>query len=123
MIRPDDGVAFRLLLSRLLIVGVSVAAALMAVGLLSALAVGWGGSLLGAQVATHATGDFSGIGEGLVHLRPFAIVQLGLLVLLATPVLRVATSVLAFALEGDRLYAAVSGIVLVILLTSIFFVR
>lgn len=117
------GVRFRLLLSRLLLAGVSVAAIIMAVGLVSALAVGWTGSLTGAPSVVHATGDFSTTVDGLLHLRPFAIVQLGLLVLLATPVMRVAASMLAFAIEGDRLYAVVSGMVLTILLVSIFFIR
>ncbi len=95
----------------------------MAIGLLSALAVGWTGSLIGAEPATHEVGDFSRTLPALLELRPFAIAQLGLLVLLATPVLRVAASVVAFALEGDRLYATISGLVLAVLLTSIFFVR
>ncbi len=123
MIASRDAVGFRLLLSRLLLGGVSVAAALMAAGLLSALAVGWAGSLTGAPPVTHEVGDFSRILAGLADLRPFAIAQLGLLVLLATPVLRVATSAVAFAFEGDRLYALISALVLAILLTSIFLVR
>ncbi len=123
MISSRDAVGFRLLLSRLLLGGVSVAAALMAAGLLSALAVGWTGSLIGAAPVAHEVGDFSRTLAGLADLRPFAVAQLGLLVLLATPVLRVATSAVAFALEGDRLYALISGLVLAILLTSIFLVR
>jgi len=118
-----DPVAFRLLLSRLLLGGVTASAALMAAGLLAALAVGWTGSLTGAAPVMHDVGDFSGALAGVLDLRPFAIVQLGLLVLLATPVLRVATSLVAFALEGDRLYALISALVLAVLLTSIFLVR
>ncbi len=118
-----DAVAFRLLLSRLLLAGVSVAAVLMALGLLAAVTVGWSGSLIGAHPVIHDVGDFSQVLTGLLELRPVAIAQLGLLVLLATPVLRVAASVVAFALEGDRLYATISGLVLAVLLTSIFFVR
>ena len=46
------------------------------------------------------------------------IIQLGLLLLIATPVARVAFSVGAFALERDRLYVVITLIVLAILLAS-----
>lgn len=55
------------------------------------------------------------------HGNPLAIIQLGVLLLIATPVARVAFLVVAFALERDRMYVAVSGLVLVILLGSILF--
>ena len=47
------------------------------------------------------------------------IIQLGLMILLATPVARVAFSVVAYALEGDRLYVGITLIVLVLLIASI----
>ncbi len=47
------------------------------------------------------------------------IIQLGLLMLIATPVARVVFAVIAFALERDRLYIAVSLIVLAILVFSV----
>jgi uncharacterized membrane protein len=53
--------------------------------------------------------------------RGRGIIQLGLLLLIATPVARVAFSILGFAKEGDRMYAIVATIVLLILLYSIFF--
>ncbi len=52
---------------------------------------------------------------------PLSIIQLGVLLLIATPVARVAFLVVAFALERDRMYVVVSGLVLVILLGSILF--
>jgi uncharacterized membrane protein YfcA len=48
-----------------------------------------------------------------------AIITLGLLVLLATPVLRVAVSIGAFALEHDWLYVGITTLVLALLLSSI----
>jgi uncharacterized membrane protein len=48
-----------------------------------------------------------------------AIIEIGLLLLIATPVLRVAFSMVAFALEKDRLYVMLTLIVLVILLLSL----
>jgi uncharacterized membrane protein len=49
-----------------------------------------------------------------------AVMQLGLLVLIATPIVRVAFSVFAFAIEGDRMYVAFTLIVLAVLLYSLF---
>jgi len=47
------------------------------------------------------------------------VIQLGVLVLLATPVVRVAFSVAAFALQRDRLYAGVTLVVLAVLAYSL----
>ena len=46
-------------------------------------------------------------------------IQLGLLLLIATPIARVAFSIVGFALERDRLYVAFTLIVLAILLYSL----
>ena len=48
------------------------------------------------------------------------IIQLGLLLLIATPVARVALSIIGFAAERDRMYVGFATIVLVILLCSLF---
>ena len=47
-----------------------------------------------------------------------AVVMAGLLLLIATPVARVAFSVVVFAIEKDRLYVAITSAVLVLLLIS-----
>ncbi len=47
-----------------------------------------------------------------------AIVLLGLLLLIATPVMRVAVSILAFMYERDRLYMLITALVLALLLLS-----
>ncbi len=60
------------------------------------------------------------VGAGLRAAQPMAIVTAGLLVLLATPVLRVAVSIAAFAIEKDRTYVIITAVVLAILLFSIF---
>ncbi len=114
---------FREMVSAVLIVGVVVSAAFIALGFVAALAVGWQGSLLGASTATLATTDFANLPARLATLEPAAIAQLGLITLLATPVARVAASIVGFALEGDRLYAAITTAVLVILLISILLLR
>jgi uncharacterized membrane protein len=55
---------------------------------------------------------------GLAHGDPRAIVALGLVLLLATPVVRVAVSIIAFAVSRDRLYVAITALVLAILIFS-----
>jgi uncharacterized membrane protein len=117
---PDQ---FRAVVSTVLRTGVVTAAALTSVGFATSLLVGWNGSLLGAAPTASAPTDFSRLVSGLLALRPVAFAQAGLLVLLATPVLRVATSVAGFWLEGDRLYVAITLAVLAVLLGSIFLVH
>ena len=52
--------------------------------------------------------------------HPRGIMQLGLLLLIATPIARVIFSAVAFALENDRMYVAFTLIVLAVLLYSLF---
>ncbi|MBX5458199.1 MAG: DUF1634 domain-containing protein [Thermogemmatispora sp.] len=58
---------------------------------------------------------------GLLQWQAPALIVLGLVVLIATPVLRVATSIVAFALERDARYVLITLAVLLILLYSLFF--
>lgn len=58
----------------------------------------------------------SGIVSGAFHRNDLAIIQFGLLLLIATPVARVVFSVFAFLGERDYLYVAISAIVLLVLL-------
>jgi uncharacterized membrane protein len=55
----------------------------------------------------------------VAHGNGQAIIVAGLVLLIATPVVRVAVSVLAFALEGDRRYTIITTIVLLLLLLSL----
>jgi uncharacterized membrane protein len=61
----------------------------------------------------------SGILSYALSFHGLGIIQLGLLVLIATPVVRVAFSVVAFALERDWLYVAVTVVVLAVLVFSL----
>lgn len=60
------------------------------------------------------------VATGLLVLRPQAIITLGLLLLIATPILRVAASLVAFAIERDRRYVLITLVVLIILVFSLF---
>jgi len=63
--------------------------------------------------------NVSGILHSAMSLHGRGIIQLGLLILIATPVARVVFSVIAFALERDRLYVLVTLIVLAVLTFSL----
>ena len=54
----------------------------------------------------------------LLAFHPQAIIVVGLLLLIATPVIRVAASVVAFWLEHDRRFVIITLVVLAILITS-----
>jgi uncharacterized membrane protein len=61
----------------------------------------------------------SGIVRAAFAFRGRGIIQLGLVLLIATPVARVAFAVLAFAIEQDRMYVIFTLIVLIVLLLSL----
>lgn len=63
----------------------------------------------------------SGIIEYAFSFSGKALIQLGLLILIATPVMRVIFSIFSFLRQGDRMYVLVTFIVLVILTFSLFF--
>jgi len=63
----------------------------------------------------------SGILREAGQLRGRGLIQLGLLLLIATPVARVLFSVFAFLYERDRTYVAVTILVLSLLAYSLFF--
>jgi|SRR5690348_15323907 uncharacterized membrane protein len=71
------------------------------------------------QIEADGLRTIGGILRGSMHMQPAAVIQLGLLLLIATPILRVALAGVGFYLEGDRLYLGVSLIVLTILLVSL----
>jgi uncharacterized membrane protein len=61
----------------------------------------------------------SGIVRDTLALRGEGIIQLGLLLLIATPVARVAFSIFGFAEEHDRMYVVITIIVLLVLIYSL----
>jgi uncharacterized membrane protein len=67
--------------------------------------------------------SFGAVITGIVHGDARSVIVLGLLVLLITPVLRVAVSILAFALERDWRYVVITSIVLCVLVLSFFLGR
>jgi len=63
---------------------------------------------------------FSQIVKGIGAGQAKGIVQAGVVVLIATPILRIAFSLVGFILEKDRLYIIITAIVLSVMLFSIF---
>ncbi len=62
--------------------------------------------------------NFTGLFEGIISFRPASIMQLGILLLIATPVLRVLFSVFAFIYEKDYTYFVFTIFVFCVLILS-----
>lgn len=96
---------------RILMGGIAVSGVFMAIGL-----------VLG---ALHGDGLPSGVvpladlASRLGDADPAAYLSLGLIVLIATPFVRVAASIVVFTLEGDRRYALITALVLGIMCVSV----
>ncbi len=104
-----------LIISGVLRGGVLLSAGLIAVGVVTFYAQGIWRSPTARSAFPHT---LASVAQGVLHGEPLAIIALGLLVLLATPVIRVFVSIVAFLLEGDRLYALITALVLLILVAS-----
>jgi uncharacterized membrane protein len=115
-----------LLISALLRVGVIVSLIVIVVGIAVTFVhhpdyVNSSGEL--ARLTTPGGAFPRGLREMVRGLRQFhgrAIVVLGLLLLIATPVMRVAVSIFAFVYEKDGFFVIVTSIVLALLLFSFF---
>jgi uncharacterized membrane protein len=106
-----------LIISHVLRGGVLLSAAIILCGvvLFYARAFASGGPGEAASAFPHT---LPGVGQGLAQGDPLAMIVFGLLVLLATPVVRVIVSIVAFLLERDWRYVVITSIVLLILLLS-----
>jgi uncharacterized membrane protein len=117
--------------SRVLLAGGLLGVALMTVGVIgSAL---WAEHGLPRLVLDHAQGAAAGghAADTLVSLRqivgalshrppdPLGIAALGIVVLFVTPLASVVTAGVAFALEGDRRFVAISSVVVAALVLSL----
>jgi uncharacterized membrane protein len=99
------------LVHQLLIVGLAAAAVLMVAGVLLGLFTGQG--------LPDAMVPLSNLLAELARFNPAAFISLGLLALIATPILRVAGSIVGFAIERDWRYALITTVVLIIVILSI----
>jgi uncharacterized membrane protein len=109
------------MIGRLLQIGVLISAATVFAGGILYLIQSPSGRIdyrIFSSAGPHLT-SFAGILHSAAHFESLGLIQFGLLLLIATPVARVAMAVVGFALERDRLYTIVSLIVLVILAFSL----
>jgi uncharacterized membrane protein len=111
------------LISRVLRVGVGTSLLLIAVG--SLLSFFEGDYSRGPAEVARLTGPggafprtLSWFTHGLAHFDGQAVIVAGLLFLILTPIVRVAVSLVAFARERDRIYTAITAVVLLLLLVS-----
>jgi uncharacterized membrane protein len=109
------------IIGRLLQAGVLLAAAVVTIGAVTYLAQHHADRL---DYRNFVSGGpdictFTGIVRSAAHLESLGIIQIGLLLLIATPVARVGLAIAGFALERDRLYTVISVIVLLILLAGL----
>jgi uncharacterized membrane protein len=127
--QPTESTMTRVI-SLLLVIGVSVSAAVLALGLILVILTGQTGyhdaitlALVLSPAGTVAfPRTIGGVIQGALELRPFAVIELGIILLVATPVFRVAASVLLFFLERDYLYTVITLLVLGLLIFSLFWV-
>ncbi|HEU4643067.1 MAG TPA: DUF1634 domain-containing protein [Gemmatimonadaceae bacterium] len=63
--------------------------------------------------------SIGGILSGVAALEPTAIIQLGIVLLIATPIARVLLTLIAFAVRRDRMYVLISALVLGLLAYSL----
>lgn len=100
-------------LSRSLQVGVLLSAAVICAGLAMFLVTGSGGYPGGGFPTSPAA-----VLRGAVAGKPYAVILAGLMLLIATPVFRVAVSIVEFAREKDHAFVVITAAVLGILILS-----
>jgi uncharacterized membrane protein len=120
MRRPTDH-DLDLSVAAMLRFGVTLAALVVATGGVLSLRQPWS---LAPDYTHFRAGDeslrtISGIVRGVVHLAPQSIIQIGLVILIATPVARVVLCIIGFARQKNTLYVVVSSMVLAILVYSL----
>ena len=108
---PDPSPRLRSAIHHVLRAGVVASGVLLVAGLA---AVWIGGEALPDGLPPH----FGAVVRGALQADGTSLFALGLLVLMSTPVVRVAVLSVGWLLEGDRRFAAVAAAVLAILLVS-----
>ena len=112
-------------IGQLLQIGVAIATVVVLVGAAGVLARQWSVPVNYAEFRGEAAPlrSVGAVVRGAVRLDYTAVVQLGLILLIATPVARVALTLGAFVAQRDRLYVALTTVVLLLLLYGLFWGR
>jgi uncharacterized membrane protein len=117
--------ALEQVIGRLLQIGVLVAALVVVVGGIALLSRygGMPADFRSFRSEPSVLSTLGGIVRGAYHLDSHAIVQLGLVLLIATPIMRVGLTLIAFWWQRDRLYMSITAFVLMLLVYSLFWGR
>jgi uncharacterized membrane protein len=100
-----------LMVSRVLKAGIAIAVALMAAGLVL--------SVFDKEGMPSHVVPLADLPALLGHLDPAAYLSLGLIVLIATPFVRVAGSIIVFARERDLRFVLITAVVLAVMCLSV----
>lgn len=109
--REEQLVSMELFIGKSLRIGVLLSGAVIAVGLV----------LLLKAPAAHSSGDlrtFQQIWHNLWLGQPYAVIYAGLMLLILTPIFRVAASVVLFFYQRDFVYVVITSYVLAVLVLS-----
>lgn len=110
-----------IIVANLLRAGVLLAASVVLIGGIGYLA-NHGHEVPDYRVFHGAAEKYRSVGpmaQAAAHMDWRAVIQLGLMILIATPVARVGFSLMAFGAERDRTYVGITAIVLAILIYSL----
>ncbi len=99
------------MLHAMLLIGLVISTALMLVGL--------GLAILQGTAVPTTTSDLAEVLPQVAAFNPSGFLTLGLLVLIATPILRVVGSIVAFIYERDWRYAFVTFLVFMVVMVSL----
>ncbi|MCL4513227.1 MAG: DUF1634 domain-containing protein [Candidatus Eremiobacteraeota bacterium] len=103
-------------------IGVIASVAIMVLGM--TLAFVEGNINVAFMEKTYFKGDIHAFIQGWLHLKPFPIMETGILLLVLTPIMRVFTAMVLFAVEErDWLYTAVTFLVLTMTLSALIFIK
>ena len=116
--KDDPARTTELMVSVVLRTGVIVSAAVIVVGIIMLVFHGLAGLTGGIATAMNFPPTFGAVLSGVAKLDPVSVITLGLLLMIITPVTRVAVSIIAFAMERDWRYVAITTVVLIVLLVS-----
>lgn len=116
----QDFASIEALLSQVLLRGVLASAAVILLGVALFVAQGGARAILFARAMPAEGGadpqSLRAVLDGVRSAQPAAVTDLGLLLLMVTPVASVAISILAFAARRDWLYVAISAFVFAMLM-------
>ncbi|MCF6514748.1 DUF1634 domain-containing protein [Lactobacillus sp. S2-2] len=100
-------------IGKILRYGVIISSIVMIIGLIMYVIMGSTG-----YTESFHYNSISELINGIINFKPYAIMMLGLLLLILTPVLRVVVSIYSFYKEKDYLYVYITVFVLIILIIS-----